>query len=51
MKNKTPNKIIAPIIIAGITFGFLASAYKFIFAAQVKPQQVAEVEDSEEQWF
>lgn len=51
MKNKAPNKIIAPIIIAGISFGFLASAYKFIFAAQVKPQQAAEVEDSEEQWF
>ncbi|MCJ8162889.1 hypothetical protein [Acinetobacter zhairhuonensis] len=51
MKNKAPNKIIAPIIIAGITFGFLASAYKFIFAAQVKQQQVKEEEDVEEQWF
>lgn len=32
MKNKTPNKFFAPIVIAGITIGFLASAYKFIFA-------------------
>ncbi|NHB57586.1 hypothetical protein G9F32_05970 [Acinetobacter sp. 194] len=29
---KQPNKLLAPIIIAGITVGFLASAYKFVFA-------------------
>ena len=51
MKNKAPNKMIAPIIIVGITFGFLASAYKYIFAAQTKPQPATELEDSEEPWF
>ncbi|WP_171490601.1 hypothetical protein [Acinetobacter suaedae] len=29
---KRPNRVFAPIIIAGITVGFLASAYKFVFA-------------------
>ena len=32
MKNEAPNKFFAPLIIAGITIGFLASAYKFITA-------------------
>lgn len=35
MSKNPPNKFIAPIVIAGITIGFLASAYKFVFA---KPQ-------------
>lgn len=30
--NKKPNKFLAPIIIAGVTIGFLASAYKYVFA-------------------
>ncbi|KXO84050.1 hypothetical protein AYK86_08355 [Acinetobacter venetianus] len=29
---KKPNRVFAPIIIAGITVGFLASAYKFVVA-------------------
>ncbi len=29
---KQPNRFIAPIVIAGITVGFLVSAYKFVFA-------------------
>ena len=29
---KRPNRVFAPIIIAGITVGFLASAYKFVVA-------------------
>ena len=32
MSKKKPNNFIAPIVIAGITVGFLASAYKFVFA-------------------
>ena len=32
MPNQKPNKFLAPVIIAGVTIGFLASAYKFIFA-------------------
>ena len=28
---KQPNRFIAPIVIAGITVGFLVSAYKFVF--------------------
>lgn len=27
---KKPNRLFAPIVIAGITVGFLASAYKFV---------------------
>ncbi|TCB78280.1 hypothetical protein E0H94_13365 [Acinetobacter sp. ANC 4173] len=37
MKNKAPNKIIAPIIITGITVRFFVRAYKFICA---KPKTV-----------
>lgn len=40
-----PNRFIAPIVIAGITVGFLASAYKFIFA---KPKNEQEKNRSEE---
>ena len=29
---KKPNRVVAPIIIAGITVGFLVSAYKFVVA-------------------
>lgn len=29
---KKPNRVVAPIIIAGITVGFLVSAYKFVIA-------------------
>lgn len=29
---KRPNRVFAPIIIAGITVGFLVSAYKFVVA-------------------
>lgn len=38
---KQPNKLLAPIVIAGVTIGFLASAYKFVFAqsGQKKPAQ------------
>ena len=31
-KKKAPSNLFAPVVIAGITLGFLASAYKFIFA-------------------
>lgn len=34
---KAPNKFLAPVVIAGVTIGFLASAYKFVFA---KPEPV-----------
>lgn len=30
--SKKPNKFLAPVVIAGVTIGFLASAYKFVFA-------------------
>jgi len=36
MSKKKPVNFIAPIVIAGITVGFLASAYKFVF---VKPKK------------
>lgn len=38
---KTPNKFLAPVVIAGVTIGFLASAYKFVFA---KPEPVKTVQ-------
>lgn len=31
---KKPNNFFAPLVIAGITVGFLASAYKYIFRQQ-----------------
>ena len=34
---KKPNNVFAPLVIAGITVGFLASAYKYIF--RHKPTQ------------
>lgn len=33
MHNKHRKKIIAPIVISGITVGFLVSAYRFIFGS------------------
>lgn len=40
MSKREPNKFLAPIVIAGITVGFLMSAYKFIFAKlKVEHQQ------------
>lgn len=38
MSKKKPNNFIAPFVIAGITVGFLASAYKFVFAKPKKQQ-------------
>lgn len=31
MSAKKPNTLLAPLVIAGITIGFLGAAYKFIF--------------------
>ncbi|WP_171406674.1 hypothetical protein [Acinetobacter guerrae] len=42
---KQPNRFIAPIVIAGITVGFLVSAYKFVFA---KPKDEATKHKSED---
>jgi len=47
MKKKAPSNLFAPVGIAGITIGFLASAYKFIFAKtrnqnQNQPAQTAD---------
>lgn len=50
--SKKPNKIFAPIVIAGVTIGFLASAYKFVFAkpnqVESKPQKQQDPENSNE---
>ncbi|MFW2078496.1 hypothetical protein ACG94X_12390 [Acinetobacter sp. ULE_I010] len=48
MSNKSPNKFIAPIVIAGITIGFLASAYKFVFAKPKKQQAKNLVQDEQQ---
>ena len=37
--SKKFNKLLAPIVIAGITIGFLASAYKFVFAKKKTQNQ------------
>ncbi|WP_445117020.1 hypothetical protein [Acinetobacter sp. WZC-1] len=38
---KKPGKLLAPIVIAGITVGFLVSAYKFVFARPKSSEQSA----------
>lgn len=48
MSKKKPNNLIAPIVIAGITVGFLASAYNFVFA-KPKKQKTERVEKNESQ--
>jgi len=40
MPKKAPNKFFAPIVIAGITIGFLASAYQFIFAQKKREEKI-----------
>lgn len=46
MSKKKPINFIAPIVIAGITVGFLASAYKFVFA---KPKDIPAEKQEHEQ--
>jgi len=36
---KKPSRFLAPIVIAGITVGFLASAYKFVFSKSESSKQ------------
>lgn len=38
---KKPSNVFAPLVIAGITVGFLASAYKYIFRNQSNPSNTA----------
>ncbi|WP_171263327.1 hypothetical protein [Acinetobacter sp. ANC 4648] len=47
MTQNKPNKFIAPIVIAGITVGFLASAYKFI-VSKPKSQDKQQITQTEE---
>ena len=44
---KQPNRFIAPIVIAGITVGFLVSAYKFVFAKPKPEHSEKTVENSQ----
>lgn len=39
---KVPNKFLAPVVIAGVTIGFLASAYKFVFGKPHPDQRLQE---------
>lgn len=41
---KTPNRFLAPVVIAGVTIGFLASAYKFVFT---KPDPVKSLQEKQ----
>ncbi|HRA90735.1 MAG TPA: hypothetical protein PLR79_00855 [Acinetobacter sp.] len=43
---KKPNRVVAPIIIAGITVGFLVSAYKFV-VAKTNSSKVKSTENTE----
>ncbi|MFD2014260.1 hypothetical protein ACFSHO_15585 [Acinetobacter vivianii] len=43
---KRPNRVFAPIIIAGITVGFLASAYKFV-VAKSSPTKEKSIENTQ----
>ncbi|QNX86911.1 hypothetical protein [Acinetobacter seifertii] len=36
---KKPGRFLAPVVIAGITVGFLASAYKFVFSKSDSSKQ------------
>ena len=47
MAKKKPNNWFAPFVIAGVTIGLLASAYKSIFANE-KPRVETEVGKKEE---
>jgi len=49
MSKKKPNNLIAPIVIAGITVGFLASAYKFVFAKPKKQRSKGNKREHEPQ--
>ena len=56
MSKKKPNNFIAPIVIAGITVGFLASAYKFVFAKPKKQsseivKQQHESQNKSQEWL
>ncbi len=43
---KRPNRVFAPVIIAGITVGFLASAYKFV-VAKSSPEKAKSLENTQ----
>lgn len=49
MSKQQPNKIFAPLVIAGVTIGFLASAYKFIFADATSKKSLANQQDHAEE--
>lgn len=45
---KKPGRFLAPVVIAGITVGFLASAYKFVFSkSESSKQTTSHKHDSE----
>lgn len=49
MNRKKPNKILTPLVIAGITIGFLGAAYKFIFVDSKRTEKAQpETPDTEE---
>ena len=39
MNTKKPNKVLAPLVIAGITIGFFTSSYRFIFVKSKQDEQ------------
>lgn len=45
---KRPNRVLAPIIIAGITVGFLASAYKFVITKSNSSSKEKPLESSQQ---
>lgn len=49
MNKKKSNKLLAPIVIAGITVGFLVSAYKFVFQSNEGTAEQHQDNDNDDQ--
>ena len=39
MNTKKPNKVLAPLVIAGITLGLFTAAYRFVFVKSRQDEQ------------
>ena len=49
MEKKSSSKLLAPFIIAGMTVGFLVSAYKFVFSKSKEEQQLELSQSNEDE--
>lgn len=51
MNKKTSNTLLVPIVITGITVGFLVSAYKFVFKKSDSEKQLQMEEPKEDEIY